>query len=93
MVLEGFNLLIGIFVVLMGIPIGNLLAKWTKEELKFGQLWFKLLIIFSLIGSIVSLFLKNDILFFSFLFISIVTSRSLKSKKNSKKSSYFTQTL
>ena len=78
MVLDGFNLLIGIIVVLMGIPIGSLLAKWTKEELKSGQLWFKLLIILSLIGSVVSLFLKNDILFFSFLFISIVTSQSLK---------------
>ncbi len=65
----------------LGFPIGNFLAKKTKEELVEGQRWFKLIIICSLIGSIASAFLKNDVLFFSFLFIVIVTSRSLKKPK------------
>jgi len=75
---EIYKLIIGITILLLGIPIGSYLAKITKEELRKGQKWFKLIIISSLIGAIVSLFLTNDVLLFSFLFIAIVTSRSLK---------------
>lgn len=75
-----FRIFIGIAVLLLGVPIGSYLAKLTKEELKQGQKWFKLIIIFSFLGSVISLILKNDILFFSFLFIIIVTSRSLRKK-------------
>tara|TARA_Y100000310_G_scaffold342839_1_gene447822 strand:+ start:2828 stop:3067 length:240 start_codon:yes stop_codon:yes gene_type:complete len=75
---EIFILIIGILVLILAFPIGSYLSKITKEELKQGQKWFKLIIFVSLIGTIISLILKNDILFFSFLFIIIVTSRSLK---------------
>jgi len=75
---------IGILVLILGIPIGFYLSKTTKEELNEGQKWFKLIIFVSLIGSIVSLFLRNDVLFFSFLFIIIVTSMSLKRKRKKK---------
>lgn len=75
---EIFRIFIGIAVLLFGFFSGGWLAKSTKEELNQGQKWFKLIIIFSLLGSIVSLILKNDILFFSFLFIAIVTGRSLR---------------
>lgn len=75
-----FRIFIGIAVLLFGVPIGSYLAKSTKEELKQGQKWFKLIIIFSFLGSVISLIFKNDILFFSFLFIIIVTSRSLRKK-------------
>jgi MFS family permease len=69
---------IGIVFLVLGIPLGNFLAKITKEELKSGRKWFKLLIILSFIGAIVFLILGNDALLFTFLFIAIVTSRSLK---------------
>jgi uncharacterized membrane protein YfcA len=75
------TLVIGIFVIILGFPIGYLLAHLTKEELQQGKKWFKLIIIASLFGTLVSLFLKNDVLLFSFLFIIIVTSISLKKKK------------
>jgi len=79
---------IGIFVLLLGFPIGSLLKKLTKEELKSGQIWFKLLIVFAFIGAIISLISGNDILLFSFLFIGIVTSRSLiKTQRKHYKSS------
>jgi len=78
--------IIELFILALGIPIGNYLAKITKEELKSGRKWFKLIIIFSLISAIFSLFFRNDTLLFSFLFIAIVTSRSLIiKKKNNKK--------
>jgi len=77
---EIFGLIIGISVLLLGIPLGSLLAKSTKEELSQGQKWFKLIIIASFLGSIASLIIRNDVLFFSFLFVSIVTSRSFKKK-------------
>ncbi len=65
-------------ILALGIPIGNLLAKFTEEELKSGQKWFKLIILLSLLGGIAGLIFSEDILMFSFLFIAIVTSRSLK---------------
>ena len=73
-----YQLLIGIGVLSLGIPIGNLLAKATKEELKSGREYFKVLIILSLIGAVIFFGFLNDALLFSFLFIAIVTSRSLK---------------
>lgn len=73
--------LIGVLVLLLGIPIGNLLAKWTKEELKSGQVWFKAIVWASLLGVFVSFIVGNDVFLFGFAFISIVTSRSLKLMK------------
>ncbi len=72
------KLIVGIVVLGLGIPIGNLLAKWTKEELEGGRKWFKILIVVSLIGGIWGLIFENDVIMFSLFFIAIVTSRSLK---------------
>ncbi|MEK6817194.1 MAG: hypothetical protein AABX80_00160 [Nanoarchaeota archaeon] len=76
--LEILNILIGIIILILGIPIGNLLAKYTKEELKDGKPWFKLIILIGLIGGLVGLIIGNDAVLFSFLFIAIVSSRSLR---------------
>jgi len=75
---EILKIIIGIAFLLLGIPIGSYLALKTKEELKTGQIWFKIIIVISLICSVISLIIKNDALFFSFLFIALVTNRSLK---------------
>lgn len=72
------KLIIGIFILILGFPIGSYLARQTKEELKSGQKWFRLIIIFGLIGGVIGLIIGNDVLLFSFLFIAIVASRSLK---------------
>ena len=76
---EIIKILIGILFLALGIPIGNFLAKITKEELKSGRRWFKLIVIISLIFGVVGLIFGNDILLFSLFFIAIVASRSLKS--------------
>ena len=73
-----YKLIIGILVLVLGFPIGNFLAKKTKEELKKGQKWFKLIIIVSLISGIIGLIFGNDVVLFISFFIAIVTSRSLK---------------
>ncbi len=75
---ELYKFLMGIALLILGIPIGNLLAKMTKEELKSGKKYFKSIILLSLIGAVVFLILGNDALLFSLLFIAIVTSRSIK---------------
>ncbi len=75
---ELIKLVIGILILILGIPIGNYLAKITKEELKSGKKWFKVIIILGLIGGAVGLILGNDVLLFSLFFVAIVTSRSLK---------------
>ena len=76
--LEVIKLLMGIFVLFFGIPLGNFLAKITKEELKDGKKWFELLVFIGLIGGIIGLIIKNDTIMFSLFFIVIVTTRSLK---------------
>lgn len=78
---EFIKILIGVIFLALGFPIGIFLAKKTKEELRGGQKWFRLLIIICLIGGVVSLILGNDALMFSFLFIAIVTSRSLNERR------------
>jgi len=78
-----FKFLLGIIFLVLGFPLGNFLAKITKEELNSGKIWFKLIIFFSILGVFISLILKNDYLLFTFLFIMIITSRCLG--KNNKK--------
>ncbi len=77
---EMIKLIIGIGVLVLGIPLGVFLAKKTKEELKSGKRWFRIIVIMSLIGGIIGLIIGNDVLMFSFFFMAIVTSRSLKKK-------------
>lgn len=75
---EVIKIIIGIFVLFLGFFIGNLLAMKTKEELRTGKKWFRLIVFFSLVGGVIGLIFNNDVLMFSFFFIAIVTSRSLK---------------
>ena len=77
---EIIKILVGIVVLFFSVFIGNLLAKLTKEELKTGQGWFRRIIILSLTGAVISLIIKNDILLFTFLFITIITSKSIINK-------------
>lgn len=74
------QLLIATFVVLLGFPLGYLLAKLTKEELKSGQKYFKILISAFAVCSVAGLIIKNDALFFSSLFFMAITSQSLRKK-------------
>ncbi len=78
---EWLELLIGMFVLIIGIPIGNLLRKYTEDELKIGKKWFKLLTYLGIFGGFVGLIINNDTIMFTFFFIAIVTSRSLILKK------------
>ena len=82
---ELINVIVGIFVLLLGIPLGDYLAKFTGDELKSGQKWFKLIIIFSLILGTAGLIMGDDALMFTMFFIAIITSRSLKNKEKKKK--------
>ena len=74
---EVLKIIIGIAILILGIPVGNMLAKSTSEELRVGRKWFTILISICLIGAVLSLIFGNDAFLFSFLFITIVTSRSL----------------
>jgi hypothetical protein len=75
-----YELLIGIAILILAVPIGNILAKATKEELAKGRKWITLLVIASLIGGIITLVLRNDALMFTFFFIAVAASRSLKKR-------------
>lgn len=70
--------LIGIIILALGFPLGDLLRKYTEDEKTEGQFWFKAIILLAAIGAILALVFREDILFFTFVFIAIVTARSLK---------------
>jgi len=82
--LEIVKLIIGIGVLLLGIPIGNILARNTREELRSGQKYYRLVVGVGLIGGLVGLIIRNDVLLFTMFFIAIVSSGSVKN--NYKKS-------
>jgi len=75
---EILKLLIGIGVLLLGIPIGKFLAKVTAEEQKKWQPRFKLITFIGIIGGFVGLIIRNDVILFTFFFIAMVTSRNIK---------------
>jgi len=68
---------LAVIVLFLGIPIGNLLKQYTKEELRVGRRWFKLIVLIGLFGGFVGVILGRDALMFGFFFMAIVTSRSL----------------
>lgn len=78
---EMVALVIGVVVLLLGFPVGNYLAKITKEELKGGQVWFRLIIAVSLLIGFYGLLVGKDFVLFSGFFVALVTSRSLRKKK------------
>jgi uncharacterized membrane protein YoaK (UPF0700 family) len=88
---EVVKFILGIAVLILGIPIGNLLARLTKEELGPRKIWFVMIILLCFAGAILGLILQDDTLLFTLLFIAIVTSRSLRNpakkevRKNVKK--------
>jgi hypothetical protein len=84
---ELLGFVLSICILALGIPIGDYLSRITKEELKSGQKWFKIIIMICFIGAIFALIWGSDALLFGFLFMAIVTSRSLnrKGKKRAKR--------
>lgn len=78
---ELLGFVLSICILALGIPMGDYLSRITKEELKSGQKWFKIIIIFCFVGAILALILESDALLFGLLFMAIVTSRSLNRKK------------
>jgi len=76
---EWLEILIGVLILILGVPIGDLLKKFVeKDEIDKGQVWFRILVWIGLVGGFVGLVLRNDILLFSGFFVAIVSSRSLK---------------
>ncbi len=74
---EWVKLIIGIFVLILGVPIGNLLKRYTQDEQRIGQPWFKILVYIGLFGGLIGLIIKKDWVMFTFFFIAIVSSKSL----------------
>ena len=79
---EILRISISIFILISGVFLGKSLKKIAIKEIKQGQIYFRILVIASLIGGLISLIMKNDILMFTFFFIAIVTSQSLKKSKD-----------
>lgn len=82
---EAGNIAIGTIFLILGIPIGDFIAKLANDELKAGTKWFRRIVFLSLLGTLLALIFRSDILMFSFAFIAIVTSRSLKDKRKRKR--------
>jgi RsiW-degrading membrane proteinase PrsW (M82 family) len=75
---------LGILILILAFPIGVLLARFTKEELKSGQKYFKVLIGVCVFGLIVSLIIQKIELVFMSLFTGIVAGMSVWMEKGEK---------
>ena len=54
--METYQIALLILIALLGIPVGVLIAKHTKEELKKGKKWFMLISVFSAALFFISIF-------------------------------------
>jgi glucan phosphoethanolaminetransferase (alkaline phosphatase superfamily) len=79
------QIILAIIVALLGYPVGLFIAKSTKEELKAGRKWFKLIMFASIILVIISLiFFQNlERVFLSsvFVFIFLMSFASFQESK------------
>lgn len=75
-----------IILMLSGYPLGLMLAYLTKEELKQGKFFFKILMALSLLALIISLFFleKENLIFFIAVmtFIFLITLANFRKAKN-----------
>ena len=78
------KILISAAVLGLGIFIGNWISKITSEEVKKGKKWFFILVIIGLAGGIYGFISGNDFFLFTFFFIAVVASRSLRKSIESK---------
>lgn len=72
------NYIFAVVFLFLAFPVGNYLARKTKEELKSGKKYIALVFYLSILLSIISLFFRKDYLTFSFLFILIISYQSLR---------------
>lgn len=74
-----------IVITLSGWPVGRFIASKTSEELQAGRRWFRLIMLASFIGIIISLLLGEGdrmvLLTASFAFIFLLTLASFLYKK------------
>jgi hypothetical protein len=67
-----------VLILLTAIPAGLLVAWLTKEELRAGKKWFKMIIALSLAGSVIFLFLKNEVVTLTLMYMAIVSYMSIR---------------
>jgi len=72
------TLILSILVLLTSIPAGLLIAWLTKEELKAGKKWFKILVLAGVLGMIIGIFYKNWAVALTFAYMAIVAGLSWK---------------
>jgi len=69
------QVMLSIFILILAIPSGYLLAWLCKEELKNGRKWLKTIIIISLILSPLT-YIYNKVIGLTLLFFGIITAIS-----------------
>lgn len=75
---QAIKLFIGIFGLLLAYPIGILLRKTTKDELKQGKKYFFIITLFGLFFGLVGLIIRKDWLLFTSFFFAIIAFQSIK---------------
>jgi ABC-type Fe3+ transport system permease subunit len=70
-------MILEIVILLLAVPVGFFIAWLTKEELRMGRKWFRILIVVSLIGIIGFWIYGVSYVSWTFGFIGIVSTISL----------------
>ena len=68
----------GVLSLIIAFFLGKFVASISKDELHMGHKWFETILLISFLGVISSAIFRNDALMFTFLFILVFTSRSVR---------------
>jgi len=76
--MNSLQIILLIITTLSGIPLGLLISKYTREEIKKGKLELKILIAVSMVCFLISLFLANALLMTVSGFVFLLTLTSIR---------------
>jgi len=73
-----------IIVSLLGIPVGFLLKKFTKEEMKSGRKWFKLISLAAVLSFIFGVVMGDAVIVVSSIFLFFIAAVPLWKKSGNR---------
>ncbi len=81
-------MIIEIIILFLAVPVGILIARLTRDEMKDGRKYFQIIEFISIIGAIVFSFLRLPYISYTFGFILIVSIISSQRAKKTRKRSF-----
>mgnify|MGYP001584158899 FL=1 len=79
------EMILEIIILLLGIPVGYLIALMARDELKAGRKWFGVLVIASILGAVWFYLIGESVIVWSFGFVGVISAVGLGMERNKSK--------